>query len=513
MKRICVLILTMIMLCMPMTALAEEMPSSPEATTDLSNEPSPDPAATVTPDPSVAADPAPTPTPEPTQTAAPTTQPTQPVETPAPIADQLYIDSWHLYEGMDKTYEQGYVPRVVNDKVYIILPLLGQTYDNKVTVTADLGATANSPFVFGNYSQTAGGWGAYVFAFEIPLASDRINGAYPITFNAVYIDVTGALTNQAFIVHVTITDGKDPIDPNAVLTPPKEKAEKPELFISSCVIDPNTVGGDQEFSVKVTIDNIGNIRARSVRLSYGGASTEGGSPGIVPVETTNAVHLENIASEESSEVTFRLKTTPDVISGNQSFFVTLDYVDLYGGVYSSTRNFLIAVTQPAEMRYDDITKSVPEKITAGETFSLPANVYNTGRSALKNVMVTVEGAGLFPTSAVFLGDIAPGSTGNGELSVFAGQLSMTEGYTEDYGKTNGRYTITYTDEAGEEHTIDIDFSLEIVKPVIETDEEETELTEEPAFQWWVTILVGLAIIAIIVALIVVAKFTRASKMR
>lgn len=127
MKRICVLILAMIMLCVPMTALAEETPSSPEATTELSNEPSPDPAATVTPDPSVAADPAPTPTPEPTQTAAPTTQPTQPVETPAPIADQLYIDSWHLYEGMDKTYEQGYVPRVVNDKVYIILPLLGQT--------------------------------------------------------------------------------------------------------------------------------------------------------------------------------------------------------------------------------------------------------------------------------------------------------------------------------------------------------------------------------------------------
>lgn len=224
MKRICVLILTMIMLCMPMTALAEEMPSSPEATTDFSNEPSPDPAATVTPDPSVAADPAPTPTPEPTQTAAPTTQP-------------------------------------------------------------------------------------------------------------------------------------------------------------------------------------------------------------------------------------------------------------------------------------------------GETFSLPANVYNTGRSALKNVMVTVEGAGLFPASAVFLGDITPSGTGNGELSVFAGQLSMTEGYTEDYGKTSGRYTISYTDEAGEEHTVDIDFSLEIVKPVIETDEEETELTEEPAFQWWVTILVGLAIIAIIVALIVVAKFTRTSKMR
>ena len=128
-------------------------------------------------------------------------------------------------------------------------------------------------------------------------------------------------------------------------------------------------------------------------------------------------------------------------------------------------------------------------------------------------MITVDGAGLFPTAAVFLGDIAPGGTGNGELSVFAGQLSMTSGYTESYGKTNGIYKITYTDEAGEEHTVEMDFSLEIVQPVIETEEEETELTEEPAFQWWVVILVGFAIIAIIVAVIVVTKVTGAAKLK
>lgn len=55
--------------------------------------------------------------------------------------------------------------------------------------------------------------------------------------------------------------------------------------------------------------------------------------------------------------------------------------------------------------------------------------------------------------------------------------------------------------------------MEITEPVIEGEEEYPELTEEPAFQWWVTILVGLAIIAIIVAIIVVAKVMRTSKMR
>ena len=291
-----------------------------------------------------------------------------------------------------------------------------------------------------------------------------------------------------------------------------ETAKVPELFISACVITPNSVSGNEEFSVKVTIENIGNIWARNVRLSFGGTSMDGVTPGIVPVETNNAIHLADISGGESSEVTFKLKTTPNVVSGYHSFYVTLDYIDHYGSVYSSTRQFLIEVTQPAQMQHDDISKTVPEKITAGGTFTLPANVYNTGRSTLKNVMVSVTGAGLFPNASAFLGDIAPGGTGMGQLSIFVGQISMTEGHTEDYGMTYGTYTITYTDEAGEEHTQDISFSLEIVQPVIEAGE-ESKLTEEPAFQWWITILVGLAIIAIIVSVIVVTKFIRESKLR
>ena len=488
-------IFLIVMLCFMSTALAEgdmpdgqEMPTQTEATPT----PPPTPAATPTVTPAVMPEPIPESTPE-----------------PAPVVDQLIIDSWHLYDGMDRTYQQGYVPRVVNGKVYIVLPLLGETYDGKVTVTADLGATTGSPFVFGNYSQTTGGWGAYVFVFEIPLIKDRINGSYPVTFKADYLDVLGNQTQQTFTVHVTITDGDDPPDPNAPL--PKEEVEKPELFISDCVINPDTVGGEETFAVEVAIDNIGAIRARSVRLSYGSETA-----GIIPAETNSAMHLENIASEDSATVSFQLKTTKDVLAGDQPFYVTLDYVDLYGGVYTSTRTFLVHITQPAEIAYDPI--SVPKQVTAGETLSLPANVFNIGKSTLRNVTITVTGAGLFPTSSVFLGDILPGQAGNGEMKVFVGMLSMTEGYAEDYGSTNGVYTITYTDDAGEEHKINMSFSTEIMKPVIKGEETEAEKKakeeeQKTVGQWWITVLVGFAIISITVAVIVVGKFSRMMRMR
>lgn len=460
-----------------------------------------------------------TPMPSPTPTAIPTTtpQPTpEPTPKPTPVVDQLIIDSRHLYDGMDRTYQQGYVPRVADGRVYIILPLLGETYDGKVTVTADLGAASGSPFVFGNYSQVANGGSPYVFALTIPLAPGRINGAYPVILNADYLDISGMRTTQSFTVYVTITDGKTPVNPNAPGASGKETVKKPELFISSCAISPDTVGGNEAFSVSLTIENIGEIHARSVRLTYGGVAADGASAGIIPVEANNAIHLKNIASEASDTATFKLITTKDVIAGNQPFYVTLDYVDRYGGVYTATRQFLVKVTQPAEMTYDAI--SLPKSVTAGETFTLPANVFNIGKSPLRNVTVNLTGAGLFPTSSVFLGDIQPGQAGYGEMKVFVGMLSMTEGYTESYGKTTGVYTITYTDDAGEEYKIDMQFSTEILKPVIEGEETEAEKQakeeeQKTVGQWWITVLVGFAIISITVAVIVVGKFSRMMRMR
>ena len=443
----------------------------------------------------------------PAETQAPVTTP-EPTPEPTPVADKLIIDSWNLYDGMDRTYQQGYVPRIVNGCCYIIFPLIGETYDGKVTVTADLGATADSPFVFGNYSQTAAGWGRYVFMFEIPLVKGRINGSYPVTLRADYLDVLGQQKQQTFTVYVTITDGKNPPDPNDI---PKQEVEKPELFISECTVNPDTVGGEEQFSVDVTIDNIGTIRARSVRLSYGSEAA-----GIVPVETNSAMHLDNISSGKSETVSFKLRTTKDVLAGEQPFYITLDYVDLYGGVYTNTRTFLVHVTQPTEMSYDPV--SMPKEVTAGETVSLPANVFNIGKSTLRNVSVNLTGAGLFPTSSVFLGDIQPGEAGYGEMKVFIGMLSMTEGYTESYGKTTGTYTISYTDDAGETHTAEQQFSTEIKQPVIageKTDaEKQAEEEQKRAMsQWWISALAAFAAIAIIVAITVVAGVMRTLKMK
>jgi hypothetical protein len=424
------------------------------------------------------------------------------------VADQLYVDSANLYEGMGKTYAQGYVPTIKGGAATIILPLVGETLNATVHLKADLGSVAGSPFVYGNYSQTVRGNGLYVFSITIPLTGSRINGSYPVVLTAEYLDVMGMKVVQAFTVYVTVTDGQNPVDPNA--RPEKETVEKPELFISSCVINPNSVGGGEEFTVEVKVENIGTLRAQSVRLTYGGVDSGGMIP-ITPLESNNSLRLENIAAGGNQSLSFKLKTAADALAGNQPFTVTLDYLDAYGGIYGSSRQFLVLVTQPAEIGYDPILP--PKTVEAGKTMTLPANVYNRGKSTLRNVTIAVQGVGLFPASSVFLGDILPGQSGNGELVIFVGTLSMTEGYTESYGRTKGTYTITYYDDAGDEHLVEVQFSLDITEPVVEGEENTTEMTQQPVFQWWVAVLVSFSLIAIIVAFMMLSKTIRTLKMK
>ena len=417
----------------------------------------------------------------------------------AAVTDLLRIDSTTLYPGMENTYAQGYIPKIENEKACIVLPLAGDTYDQKVTMSVDLGSTADSPFVFGNYSQTAGLWdGVYLFRLEIPLAANRVNGTYPVTLTVAYLNATGNQTQQSFTIYATITDGRDPTQ-NTGTEPERKAVEKPKLFISACEIIPGIISGEEEFKVALTIENIGAIRARSVILSYGSDAV-----GIVPKQTNNSVHLANIAAGRNEEAFFELMTTKEVLAGNQSFYVRLDYEDLYGGIYTETRTFFVSVTQPAEMEFDPI--SIPGQLTSGENISVPINVFNTGKSTLQNVFVTISVPGLYPTTSSFFGDVPPGQSTRGEMKIHVGTLSLSGVLEGDYGKTKGVVTIIYHDENGEEHKAEADISTEIMPPAAE--EANIQIEEKTVGQWWISVLVTFAIISIMVASMIVARFTR-----
>ena len=283
-------------------------------------------------------------------------------------------------------------------------------------------------------------------------------------------------------------------------------ADAPELYISECAVTPGTVGGDEAFTVRVTVKNIGNKRAKACKLLYGSDAAD-----ILPVDTNNAILFGEIKSGGEVSAEFQLRTDRNALAGLRTFFITLSFSARTGGNFEIKREFRIQVAQRCEIGFD--AAAMPPKVTAGETVTLPANVFNTGKSTVHNVTVALTGAGLFASSSVFLGDLAPGEAGYGELKVFIGMLSMTEGFTESYGRTTGLYTVSYQDDAGETYTAEQDVKTEILQPEIPPTPTPLPETTEPVSEWWITALAGLAAIMIIVTVIIISRLSRLMQLK
>lgn len=145
----------------------------------------------------------------------------KPVMADSVSAACLVIDNQNVYEGMETSYAEGYVPKVEKDKAVIVLPLLSgkKLANNQVTVSVTFGGAENIPFVYKNYEKTvsfgyymtqqkAEKTGCYLISFALELKKERYNGSYPVTLSVDGVDEAGNEIRQEFTVYVTVTDGK-----------------------------------------------------------------------------------------------------------------------------------------------------------------------------------------------------------------------------------------------------------------------------------------------------------------
>lgn len=153
----------------------------------------------------------------------------EPTQTPKPAAADLIIDSNNLYEGMARTYRQGYSPSMENGVVSIVLPLIATNPLANDTLMAgmNLGSVSGSPFVYGSYQQRVAlstqkinngkdTIAAYYIRFDVALNDQRKNGVYPVEIDVTANDLAGNTIKKTFSVYVTIGDEKatpQPTDP------------------------------------------------------------------------------------------------------------------------------------------------------------------------------------------------------------------------------------------------------------------------------------------------------------
>ena len=520
-KILAVLLAFLFVASFPVTAFAEDTVSTDESTatigttsengqTELLEQTGRDtePAPSESSQPTEPSQPTqPTEPSQPTQPTTPSTDPTDPSTEPtlpsAPdlpestIPTALTIDTENIYDGMDKAYEDGYVPRTENGFMYIVLPMLsnGNIYQNRIKVSLGLGSGASSPFVMANYEKTFEletvtpknsneEKELFLIEFTVRLSSERINGVYPVAVNISGYDDSGTPIDCSYTIYVTITDGKT----NQVTQPAPEVATaEPVVYISNRVVQPDKVMAGEEFTLTVTLKN--SLATKSVKNML--VKIDTGNLHINLLENANVFQVDKIPAGGETELTFRLGSDASIPAGKYNLNFTFNYDSSKTLNLSSSGSTIVEIHQPANMEL--VMPRFSQSVTVGETIPLSLQVMNMGRDPMYNVRCTVSGFGFAPANTGYIGTMDAGSSATTEVELYIIALNASQGNENgsQYGDTVGTVTLIYEDETGQEYRQETQFETTVNRPVVEVAQTASgeDADEKTAGQWWISVLI------------------------
>ncbi len=376
----------------------------------------------------------------------------------------LTIDSKHVYEGMAKSYAEGYLPGVSGGKATVILPLLSDSVTDPLTVSVNLGDPSLSPFVYRNYEKMftkescpfdGGSNEYYPVQFSLELTKNRINGCYPVTFTVRGTDTGGGETfAQDFTLYVNISDGAAP--PGSEPAPPSgpepalEPASQPKLMVVSYALQGGQLAAGEKASLTVTVRNTSSRQqVKNIKLSFADESGE-----IWP-EGTGATYCAQIGAGGAYTWKFAVNALTTAQSRPHPALITMEYEDGMGQPYSTSDRIILQLRQPVRLEYEE--PSLPPRVTQGDTVPFSMTLMNLGKSTIYNVLLKFEIPGLAGGGGVLVGTIPPGESQSG-----ATNFRVDSDLPSD---VSGTLTLSYEDDYGESYEKEIALATTIEKKI------------------------------------------------
>lgn len=427
---------------------------------------------------------------------APDTAPSVP-EAPATLS----IDNQNIYEGMDKSYSEGYVPRVSGGYATVVIPLIcdGELEGNRLCASVNLGDSMSMPFVCKNYEKTVSlsAESLYLVSFSLELKWDRVNGNYPVSVNISATDKNGNAIQETITVYIVINDGKDP---NAKEEEPEEEIVlTPKVLVQSyeCVAitddgETAVIKAGDKIKVKVTLVNTSGTESLKNITVTANATTDS----FILQSVSDTQYIASVGAGTTFDVIYEYETKSDMPAGQYNIGISYDFDYGKGMSSAGSGNARVTITQPLEMELS-ITQ-IPSKAVISDTVSVGVQAINLSRAKAYNVRAVIEADGFSPTGTIFIGDVDGGMSAEG-----MGQVTVT-GLTKgnfSYGQTKGTVTFYYEDADGNELTEVKNFTTTIESPF----SGETKTEEDATEQWWIIMAVTAAVIIVGVTIIVIKK--------
>lgn len=289
--------------------------------------------------------------------------------------------------------------------------------------------------------------------YELRISKEATTGVKEVKFNAVYYNgQKHAYETATFSVFVNVVKGK-----TAPLTGAEgeEITTTPKVIIEGYSVKPakaedgeNIYGGDQ-FALTMKCRNTASEAVQNIQITL---SNETGS--ILPANNgSNTLYIDRIGAGDMVEKTVQLQTVPEIEAKSHKLSVKFNYESAKTlKSYEVPADISLSVKQRIRIRIDEPIID-PEAMLGNAAYAY-FSVYNLGNSAVRNMMVSVEGDGLRLEETQYGGNISSGGQTSFDFGIVA----------ETAGEIQGKIVISYEDAMGEVYKEEKPFTLNVTDP-------------------------------------------------
>lgn len=347
--------------------------------------------------------------------------------------------------------------------------------------------------------------------WNFTVREDVLTGCYPLPFTVTYYK-NGVLESTELTTYINVM-GKDPN--KLLIEDTSALSANPRIIVTGYTTTPETVYAGSTFTISVQVKNTSSTTTVknvlfNLEATVEGSTSEASYAAFLPTSGSNAIYTESIEPGATYDMSIEMEAKSDLAQKPYVLSVKMTYDTDEQINVTNAASVSVPIKQASKM--DISTASVePGSIAVGEEADIMFSIYNTGKTTLYNVKVTYEDETIDGGGLTYLGNIAPGATGNVD--------SMVTGIAPDTGDGMITAVISYEDETGAETREEKQLALSVYEmnfddymgEDIDMDMPMEEVQQNGKTGMIAAIATVVAVIIVIVVVIIVVRRKKAKK--
>ncbi|MBS3943076.1 MAG: hypothetical protein KGZ32_02365, partial [Dethiobacter sp.] len=286
------------------------------------------------------------------------------------------------------------------------------------------------------------------FELEIMMRAGARSDTYSIPLEITYRSMTGAehKTNETIVLSAGAI-GIDEAD--------EEKMGTPRVMLERHTLSTGQVLAGGTFTLTLFIKNNADRAVGNMKISLGNIQVEGaagGAGGTVfsPLDgSSSSFFVNSIAANGRLVKTVTLFVDPNATAMTYTLPINIEYEDAQGNPFSVNEAVNIPVLQESGIQV--LSVDIPLYAMAGQAVPVSMEFANTGKVALNNVLVAIEGDFPKENATYFIPRLDIGIS-----DFFQGMI-----IPDVEGQLSGNLAVTFLDARNQEVRLDHPFTIEV----------------------------------------------------